>query len=314
MPDRILALLIGFGLDLILGDPEWLYHPVRLIGKYISFAENRLRARGGDLRRSALLLTGSTLLVTGAAAALMLLLAGMGGRWVRLAVSALLCWMGIAVKSMAKEAHMVRQALERGIDAGRKQVARIVGRDTGMLSRQEIVKAAVETVAENTADGVVSPLIYAALGGPVLLWVFKAASTLDSMVGYRDEKYRDIGWSSARLDDVLNYIPARITALLMCAAAAVTGLDAGNGLRIVMRDHANHLSPNCAWPESAAAGSLHIQLGGTHTYFGKSVYKPTIGDDDREAEPADIGRVNRLLYGAAIAAMALITAAGLILK
>ena len=181
------------------------------------------------------------------------------------------------------------------------------------LSEEEIVKATVETVSENTTDGVISPLIYAALGGPVLLWAFKAASTLDSMVGYLEEKYRDIGWSSAKLDDVLNYVPARITALLMCAAAYLTGLDGKNALRIVRRDHANHLSPNCAWSEAAAAGALHIRLGGTHTYFGKTVVKPTIGDADRPAVPEDITKANRLLYATGFLAVAVIALAGLII-
>ena len=152
-------------------------------------------------------------------------------------------------------------------------------------------------MAENTTDGVISPLLYGAIGGPVLLWGFKAASTLDSMVGYLDEKYRDIGWSSARLDDVLNYIPARITGAVMCLAAWLTGMDGKNAWRILRRDHANHKSPNCAWSESVAAGALHIQLGGVHDYFGKPVVKPTIGDSDRPPERRDIGRAIRLLYG-----------------
>ena len=175
-------------------------------------------------------------------------------------------------------------------------MARIVGRDTEGLNEEEIIKATVETVAENTTDGVISPILYALIGGPVLLWGYKAVNTLDSMVGYMDEKYRDIGWSSAKLDDVLNYLPARLTALLMALAARLTGLDAKNALRIVHRDHANHKSPNSAWSEAAAAGALHIQLGGTHLYFGKPVEKPTIGDDNRPAEEEDIGKVNRLLY------------------
>ena len=145
------------------------------------------------------------------------------------------------------------------------------------------------------------------------MWAFKAASTLDSMVGYLEEKYRDIGWSSAKLDDVLNYVPARITALLMCAAAYLTGLDGKNALRIVRRDHANHLSPNCAWSEAAAAGALHIRLGGTHTYFGKTVVKPTIGDADRPAVPEDITKANRLLYATGFLAVAVIALAGLII-
>ena len=313
MPDIILALIIGYGIDLMLGDPEWLYHPVCLIGRFISFMEKKLRTRGGDLRKSAVLLTASTVLVSASAAAGITIIAGLFGRWPRLICMALLDWMGIAVTSMAKEARGVKRALGESVEAGRKQVARIVGRDTQELSEEEIVKATVETVSENTTDGVVSPLIYTALGGPVLLWAFKAASTLDSMVGYLDEKYRDIGWSSAKLDDVLNYVPARITALLMCAGAYLTGLDGKNAFRTVRRDHANHLSPNCAWSEAAAAGALHIRLGGTHTYFGKTVVKPTIGDADRPAVPEDITKANRLLYATGFLAVAVIALAGVLI-
>ena len=306
MPDHIVALIIGFALDLLLGDPAWLYHPVCIIGKYISFSEKKLRARGGNLRRSAVILTASTVILTMAVVALILWAASLLGRVPLLIVMALLDWMGIAVTCMAKEARGVEKALEHGVEAGRKQVARIVGRDTQALSEEEIVKAAVETVAENTTDGVISPLFYAAIGGPVLLWGFKAANTLDSMVGYLDAHYRDIGWSSAKLDDVLNYIPARLTALLMCISAWVCGLDGKNALRIVLRDHRNHKSPNCAWSEAAAAGALRVQLGGTHDYFGKPIEKPTIGDDDRPICCEDIGKTNRLLYGASVLMMALI--------
>jgi adenosylcobinamide-phosphate synthase len=307
----IAALIAGFLLDLILGDPEWLYHPVRLIGKYISFAEKRLRSRGGDLRKKAVILTGSTIFLTMASTALILWLLHLAGRIPLFIGMTLRNWMGIAVRCMAKEARDVERSFDRGIDAARKQVARIVGRDTDRLSEEEIIKATVETVAENTTDGVISPLFWALLGGPVLLWGFKAANTLDSMVGYMDEKYRDIGWSSAKLDDVLNYIPARLTALLMIGAAFLTKLDGRNAFRMVRRDHANHKSPNCAWSEAAAAGALHIQLGGTHEYFGKPVVKPTIGDADRPAEKRDIRRSVSLLYGTSILMMAIITAIGL---
>ena len=307
----IAALIAGFLLDLLLGDPEWLYHPVRLIGKYISFAEKRLRSRGGDLRKKAVILTGSTIFLTMASTALILWLLHLAGRIPLFIGMTLMNWMGIAVRCMAKEARDVERSFDRGIDAARKQVARIVGRDTDRLSEEEIIKATVETVAENTTDGVISPLFWALLGGPVLLWGFKAANTLDSMVGYMDEKYRDIGWSSAKLDDVLNYIPARLTALLMIGAAFLTKLDGRNAFRMVRRDHANHRSPNCAWSEAAAAGALHIQLGGTHEYFGKLVVKPTIGDADRPAEKKDIRRSVSLLYGTSILMMAIITAIGL---
>ena len=308
----ITALIAGYLLDLLLGDPEWLYHPVRLIGKLISALEKRLRARGGNLRKSAVILTAVTVLTTMAAAALILWLLSLLGRVPLFIGMALMDWMGIAVTCMAKEARGVRKALEKGLPEARKQVARIVGRDTGNLNEEEIVKATVETVAENTTDGVISPLFWALLGGPVLLWGFKAASTLDSMVGYMDEKYRDIGWSSARLDDIMNYLPARLTAFLMVYAAFLTGLDGKNAFRIVRRDHANHKSPNCAWSEAAAAGAMHIQLGGTHEYFGKPVEKPTIGDADRPADRTDILRANRLLYVAS-GLMILIAAAGLLL-
>ena len=304
----IAALIAGYLLDLLLGDPEWLYHPVRLIGKYISFAEKHLRKRGGNLRISALVLTASTALLTMAAVALILWLLKLTGDVPLFIGMALLDWMGIAVTCMAKEARNVGKALKLGVDPARKQVARIVGRDTQNLAEEEIIKATVETVAENTTDGVVSPILYALIGGPVLLWGYKAVNTLDSMVGYMDDKYRDIGWSSAKLDDILNYIPARLTALLMILAARLTGLDGKNALRIVRRDHANHKSPNSAWSEAAAAGALHIQLGGTHLYFGKPVEKPTIGDDDRPAEEEDIRRVNSLLYVTSFL-MILITAA-----
>lgn len=299
MPDHILAIGLGFLLDLILGDPQWLYHPVIIIGKYISFAEKRLRARGGNLRRSAVLLTASTVMLTMAVVGGVLLVLSSWGTIPRLLGMTLLNWMGFAVKCLADEAKGVAIALEQSAEKGRTQVARIVGRDTQSLSEEEIIKAAVETVAENTTDGVIAPMLFSALGGPVLLWGFKAASTLDSMVGYLDEKYRDIGWSSARLDDLLNFIPARITAVLLCLAACLIRLDGANAWRIVKRDHANHKSPNCAWSESAAAGALHIQLGGTHDYFGKPVEKPTIGDADRPAEISDIEKTNCMLYGAA---------------
>jgi len=208
----------------------------------------------------------------------------------------IISWWCLSCKCLAKEGKGVAQALSISLERGRKQVGRIVGRDTSCLSESEIIKATVETIAENTTDGVIAPMLYLILGGPVLAMGFKAASTLDSMVGYLDEKYRDIGWSSAKFDDVLNWIPARITGLLMCIAAFLCGLDGRNAFRIIKRDHANHLSPNCAWSEAAAAGALHVQLGGTHMYFGKPIEKPTIGDDDFPIAITDICKTNRLMY------------------
>lgn len=307
--DFYLALLAGSALDLLLGDPAWLYHPVCVIGKYISWCEKRLRARGGNLRRSAVWLTASTVLLTALAAGLLVFLSGLLGRVPRLIVMALLSWMGLSARCLAQEAVGVEMALGRGLDAGRRQVARIVGRDTAALSEREVVCATIETVAENTTDGVISPMLYGMLGGPALMWAFKASSTLDSMVGYMDEKYRDIGWSSAKLDDLLNYLPARLTGCLLCLAAWLCGLDGGAAFRIMKRDHRNHKSPNCAWSEAAAAGALHVQLGGTHLYFGKPVVKPTIGDDQRAPEKRDIRLAVRMMYAASGLMLAMITLA-----
>ena len=293
---NIAAMLVGFVLDLIIGDPEGWTHPVIWIGKWISFAEKKLRKRGGNLRRSALMLTASTVLIAMAATAAMLGILALIHKAALFIGMCIISWWCLSAKCLAVEAKGVYRALGVSVEKGRTQVARIVGRDTTELSEEEITCATIETVAENTTDGVISPMLYLAIGGPVLAMGFKAASTLDSMVGYLNEKYRDIGWSSAKLDDVLNYIPARICGWLMCIGAFFVKLDGKNAIRIMKRDHANHLSPNCAWSESAAAGAMHIQLGGTHTYFGKVVEKPTIGDDDRPVEKQDILRANRLLY------------------
>lgn len=305
---RLAAILLGFLCDLLIGDPDWFLHPIRLIGLLISVLERIVRRSCKTpraLRIGAVVLTVLTVATTmGMTAFVLYLLSLLGQRW-SFAGTVFFSWTVLSATSLAREASAVCRALRRGLIEGRKQVSRIVGRDTQDLTESEVLKATIETVAENTTDGVVSPLLYLVLGGPVLAMGFKAASTLDSMVGYLDEPYRDIGWSSARLDDVLNYVPARLTALLMTIAAFILRLDGRNAWRIVLRDHANHLSPNCAWSESAAAGALHVQLGGTHSYFGKPVQKPTIGDDDRPAESKDVYRTVMLLYGTAIEALLL---------
>ncbi|MEG1844021.1 MAG: adenosylcobinamide-phosphate synthase CbiB [Clostridia bacterium] len=302
---RMWALALGFALDLAVGDPEWFPHPVRLIGKYITWMEGLLRRRAKRLRIAAVWLTASTVLITMGATALVLWALSLMGEVPLVMGMAIVSWLCLSARNLADEATGVEVALEKGVAQGRVRVARIVGRDTDRLTAEEIIKACVETVAENLNDGVIAPIVYLALGGPIVGMGFKAASTLDSMVGYMDEKYRDIGWASARLDDVLGYVPARVCAALMCAVAPLVGLDGGAAVRMVARDHGNHLSPNCAWSEAAAAGALGIQLGGAHAYFGKLVEKETIGDATRAAEGADIARVNRLLYATAGIAAAL---------
>ena len=299
MPIHIYALLAGAALDLLIGDPEWFPHPVRLVGKFVAFAERR--ARRGDpspkiLRRRGTILAACTVLLTAGAAAGILYLLGLWGFWPRFVGMALLSWTCLSARNLADEAEGVRRALEASLEAGRARVSRIVGRDTDGLDEREVLCATIETVAENTTDGVISPMLYLALGGPVLGLAFKAASTLDSMIGYLDEKHRDVGRFAAKADDVWNYIPARLTALAMCLSAFPLGLDGRRAFHTVRRDHANHLSPNCAWSEAAAAGALGVRLGGDHTYFGKLVRKPTIGDDVRPPVGEDIRRVNKLMY------------------
>ena len=302
MPTHILALLVGAIIDLIVGDPEWFYHPVRLIGKFISFAEKRAKKDDPPskvLRRRAVFVACATVVITAAVTWLILWLLGLWGFWPHFTGMSLISWMCLSARNLADEAEGVRRALSEGLEAGRARVSRIVGRDTANLSEREVICATLETVAENLCDGVISPMLWLAAGGPVLGMAFKAASTLDSMIGYMDEKYRDVGWFAARADDVWNYVPARITALMMCVCAFPLGLDGRSACRVVRRDHNNHLSPNCAWPESAAAGALGVQMGGAHEYFGRTVVKPVIGDDTRPPEGRDITRLNRLMFASA---------------
>lgn len=315
MPIHIQALLIGAALDLLVGDPEWFPHPVRLIGRYISLAE-RIARRGNPeskvLRRRAVAVAASTVLLTAALTAGIIFLLGRWGYWPRLVGTSLLSWMCLSARNLADEARGVARALSQSLEAGRARVSRIVGRDTAKLDAEEILCATIETVSENTTDGVISPMLYLALGGPVLGMAFKAASTLDSMIGYLDEKYRDVGWFAAKCDDLWNYVPARITAGLMCLSAFLLGLDGRGALRTVARDHKNHLSPNCAWSEAAAAGALGVRLGGDHEYFGKTVRKPAIGDDLRPPEGKDVSRVCDMMFASAGMMLALIVGMTLI--
>lgn len=309
------AVAAGFVLDWIVGDPAWFPHPVRAIGLLIAALERFIRRRSQtsrQLRTGAVLLTAAVVVMTAGAVWGVLRVLGLLGPGWAFAGRALLSWTALAGRSLAAEAGAVAGALGESLDRGRSRVARIVGRDTGSLGREDVVRATVETVAENTADGIVSPLFWMLLGGPALGYAFKAVSTLDSMVGYLDDTYRDIGWASARLDDAMNYIPARLTGLLMTAAAGLTGLDRRGARRVLRRDHSRHPSPNCGWPEAAAAGALGLRLGGTHRYFGREVVKPTLGDDSREARTGDIRSAIRLMTATAILAMMLLAGAALL--
>ncbi len=297
--DMWLAVAVGFVLDLIFGDPSWLPHPVRLIGRFIDLVERLIRRRAKSpekLRSGGVILLLVVSFGTELVCFLILwVLSLLGSVWLFIGM-VYFSYTALGTSCLAREAKKVGVALSESIADGRQRLSYIVGRDTEELGAEDIVKATVETVAENTTDGSVAVLFWLFLGGPFLAYFFKAVSTLDSMVGYKNEKYLHLGRASARFDDVMNYLPARISGYLMALSAYPAGLDGKGALRILRRDHNNHSSPNCAWTESAAAGALGIQLGGTHEYGGKTVVKPVIGDDRRTADVEDIGRVNRLMY------------------
>lgn len=306
----VVAVCCGYLLDLLIGDPLWLPHPVRFIGWMISRMESLLRAifpktENGELAGGAALAFCVPAL---SFAAVSLLLWGAARIHPGLAFG-LECWMCfqvLAVKSLRVESMKVYRALKAGdLPAARKAVSMIVGRDTENLDETGVTKAAVETVAENAGDGVVAPLLFLILGGGPLGLCYKAVSTLDSMVGYQNEKYRWFGRASARLDDLANFIPARLCGLLLAAAAPFCGLDGKGALRIFLRDRKKHPSPNAAHPEAACAGALGIALGGDACYGGALHHKETLGDPLRPVQPEDIVRANRLMTAASFLALGL---------
>lgn len=299
------ALCLGFLLDLIFGDPHWLPHPVRLMGRAISGLEKALRPRFPDTpqgrRSSGRVMVILVLFIFTAAPLVILLLCQRISPFLRLAVEAVMCYQLLAARSLRDESMKVYDALcQDDLPLAREKVSMIVGRDTQKLSREQVAKAAVETVAENTSDGVVAPLFYMAIGGGVLGFFYKAANTMDSMVGYRNERYEDFGRAAAKLDDIVNFIPSRLSALLMIIAAVLPGYSAKDGWRIWRRDRFQHKSPNSAQTESVCAGALGVQLAGDASYFGVLVRKPTIGDPLRPVEAQDIRRANRLMLTTAL--------------
>ena len=303
MKFHILALILGFLLDLAFGDPRFLYHPIRLIGNLIAWAEKPFRAvfpksEKGELAAGAFFTVFVTAVST-AVPALILWLAARASFWLAFVLEVFWSFQILAAKSLKSESMKVYEALKEGnLEKARTAVSMIVGRDTQSLTEEGVAKAAVETVAENSSDGVVAPLIFLAVGGPVLGFFYKAVNTLDSMVGYKNDRYLYFGRFSAKLDDVLNFIPSRLSGLLLVAASPLAGLDFKGAWRIFKRDRKNHASPNSAQTEAAAAGALGVQLAGDAYYFGKLYKKPTIGDAQRPVEYEDIRRVNRLMYAA----------------
>ena len=306
----ILAVILGFILDLIVGDPHWLYHPIRLVGHLISGLEKILRkvfpkTKRGELTAGVFLLI-LTAGITSGAAWILLYAAGCIHPYVKFALSVLMCYQLLATKSLKTETMKVYDALKEGdLKKARYAVSMVVGRDTDVLDEIGVTKAAVETVAENTSDGIIAPLLFMMIGGPVLGYFYKAVNTMDSMVGYKNGKYLYFGRAAAKLDDVMNYVPSRISGLLMVASSAFTSGNAKGAWRIFRRDRYNHASPNSAQTEAACAGALGLQLAGDAWYFGERYHKPTIGDPMRDIEDADIIRANCLMYGASILCLVL---------
>lgn len=297
--------LIGMILDWIFGDPVWLYHPVRIIGKWIAFLEKILRKLAGDQEgnEKKLLIAGGILwiLVILASAAVpmgILYLAEKFSPCAAFVLECFWCYQLLAARSLGKESKKVYKKLMQDDLAGaRLAVSMIVGRDTENLTVEGVTKAAVETVAENTNDGVIAPLIYMLIGGPILGFVYKAVNTMDSMLGYKNEKYLYFGRVAAKMDDVAGFIPARISALLMILASCLLGMDGKNALWIWKRDQRKHASPNAAQTEAVCAGALQVQLAGDAWYFGVKHEKETIGDPIRKIEPKDILRSEKLMIG-----------------
>lgn len=302
----MLALTLGYLLDLLFADPRWLYHPVRVIGLLINFLEKTLRNpenKKHDKAKGFVLLI-VVILLSYLIPYLILLFCSRISPILAIGIETIMVFQIMATKSLKTEVMKVyRKIKENDIDGARKFISYLVSRDTESLSFSDISKAAVETVSENIVDGVISPLFFLIIGGAPLGFLFKGVSTLDSMVGYKNDKYYDFGYASAKMDDILNYVPARITGFLIVAVAFLLGYDYKASYRILMRDKRNHSSPNSAWSEAPVAGALGIQFGGKVPYFGKMFEKATIGDNIKMVDGEDIIKVNRILYLSSISAM-----------
>ena len=302
MKTALAALIVGYGLDLLLGDPSFLYHPIRVIGNLIALLEKWLRkvfpkTPKGELAGGVFLVILVCLAGYGVPA-LLLFAAFKIHPVIGFLLEVLWCWQIPATKCLKDESMKVYQKLkENDLPGARYAVSMIVGRDTKNLSETGVTKAAVETIAENTSDGVIAPLLFLALGGPALGFLYKSINTMDSMVGYKNDRYMYFGRCAARLDDLLNLAPARLTGILMVLGAWVLpGMDGAHAFKVFLRDRKRHASPNSAHGEAACAGALHLRLAGDAWYFGTLHKKPYIGDDDRQIQPADIRRANRLMF------------------
>ncbi len=288
-------LALAVALDFLIGDPPALPHPVRAMGTLALWLETRLRRLVRNRRLAGVCTVLLVLLVTGGTAAGLLLLARRLPWPAGDIAAVIILYYGIAARDMLRHSRRVYAALAASdLPLARRRVAMIVGRDTANMDEEEIVRATVESVAENLVDGVSAPLFFAMLGGPVGIMLYKASSTMDSVFGYKNDRYREFGWAAARLDDLLNFVPARLTGIVMAAAAALAGLQPVRAYITLRRDRLQNASPNSGHSEAAMAGALGVQLGGPASYFGAVVEKPVIGRPGRKTEPRDILLANRL--------------------
>ena len=312
MTISLVALVMGYILDLIFGDPYWMPHPVRFIGNLISILEKVIRRFMPKTKRGeyigGIILTVMVVSISMVIPLVIILMAKSINTYLALTVETFMCYQILATKSLKVESMKVYDELEKNdLPSARKAVSMIVGRDTKDLTFSGVAKAAVETVAENTSDGIIAPMIFIAIGGAPMGFFYKAINTMDSMVGYKNEKYMNFGRFAAKLDDVVNYLPARISAYQMILSSFFLRYDYKNAFKIYKRDRYNHASPNSAQTESVCAGALDIQLAGNAYYFGKLYEKPTIGDDIREINYDDIKKANRLLYCTSIISIVIIS-------
>ena len=309
---NLLSIYTGYALDLIIGDPYSFPHPVRYIGKLISIVEKQIRkitSSDKGLKIAGFFLWFIVVVTTFAITTLILQLFKFN-KVIYFIVNTILIYTTLATKCLKDESVKIYKVLKTGdLEKSRIQLSYIVGRDTTNLNEKEIVRATVETVAENTVDGIIAPLFYGFIGGAPLAMAYKAVNTLDSTVGYKNDKYYYLGFASAKIDDIANYIPARLGVILLPLGSLFTGFNFKDALKIGIRDRKHHKSPNCAFSEGAVAGALGIQLGGTNVYFGKEVYKPTIGDKTREIEIEDIVRTNKIMYSSSIISIIIFTVA-----
>lgn len=305
----MILILLGYLMDLIIGDPRSFPHPVRWIGNLISGLEGLLfpilRSSGGKKAAGVILAITTVGMVYGISLGV-LFVAGVIHPWVKAVVEVVFSWWVLAAGSLGAEAEMVRNLLRnRNLPGARRHIAMLVSRDTKNLDASGVARAAVETVAENFSDGVAAPLFFLIVGGPAAAMAYKAVNTLDSMVGYKNERYMDFGWFSAKLDDVVNWVPARLCVLFVWVGAFIMKLDWKASVGITFRDHKNHASPNSGFPESAFAGAMGVQMGGVTSYFGVESIKPTIGDPLNPMDFNTIKQAYGLMYQSSLVALIL---------